>query len=194
MLDALDPASTRLAKAFAASLSLSDAAAARLDGGLNVRRFIDRLLAERLPGDALAVIARTLPVPLLVAWCCECVRAGLDGGAPALAAERAAVALAEQCLREPTDANRQLCLEFAARGRRATAGAWLAMAAAWADGNLTAPGSPAAVAAPHEAIADTVLAALQLAAAGAGAEAPTRLSSYAQRALAAFGPRPASAS
>ncbi|MGO9992897.1 MAG: DUF6931 family protein [Steroidobacteraceae bacterium] len=189
MLEALDPGSTSLAKSFVASLTLTDAAAAQLDGGANVRRYVDRLLAAGLAGDALIIIARALPTQLAVAWCCECVRTGLEGTGPANEAERAAVALAEQCMQEPSDDIRQLCLEFAERARRRTAGAWLVTAAAWADGHLSPPGVATKVPAPPEAVAAAVIAALRLAAAHAGAEEATRLNAYATRALAVFGPR-----
>jgi hypothetical protein len=192
MLEALDPDSTSLAKPFVASLTLTDAATAQLDGRANVRRYLDRLLAAGLSGDALVVIVRALPVQLAVAWCCECVRSGLKGTGPANEAERAAVALAEQCLQEPNDDIRQLCLEFAERAHRRTAGAWLVTAAAWADGHLTPPGVETKVPAPPEAVAAAVIATLRLAAAHAGAEEAPRLNAYATRALAVFGPRAAS--
>lgn len=190
MLEALDPGSTSLAKPFIAPLMLTDAATAHLDNGVNVRGYLDRLLAAGLAGDALVIIARALPVQLTVAWCCECVRTGLGGAGPANEAERAAVALAEQCLQEPSDEMRQLCLEFAERARRRTAGAWLVTAVAWADGHLTPPGVETKVPAPPEAVAAAVIAALRLAAARAGAEEEARLNAYATRALAVFGPRP----
>src|SRR5450631_2550953 len=192
MLEALDPGSTSLAKPFVASLSLSDDAMAQLDAAANVRHYLDRLLAAGLAGDVLVIIARALPAQLAVAWCCECVRTGLAGAGAANEAERAAVALAEQCQQEPSDALRQLCLEFAERARRRTAGAWLVTAAAWADGHLSPPGAATKVPAPPEAIAAAVVAALKLAAARAGAEEAARLNAYAKRALALFGPRAAS--
>jgi hypothetical protein len=192
MLEALDPGSTSLAKPFVASLSLSDDAMAQLDAAANVRHYLDRLLAAGLAGDVLVIIARALPAQLAVAWCCECVRTGLEGLGNANEAERAAVALAEQCQQEPSDALRQLCLEFAERARRRTAGAWLVTAAAWADGHLSPPGAATKVPAPPEAIAAAVVAALKLAAARAGAEEAARLNAYAKRALALFGPRAAS--
>jgi hypothetical protein len=193
MLEAFDPSAGTLAKPYVATLPLSEAAASRLESGQNVRAFIDRLIADGLPADALVIITRALPVQLLVPWCCECVRSGLEGAGSAIEAERAAVTLAEQCLRDPSDENRQLCLEFAERGKRATAGAWLATAAAWADGALTPPGSPVTVPAPPQAVAEAVVAALRMAALRAGSEAPARLSGFAMRALALFGPRPARA-
>lgn len=193
MLEALDPSAGVQAKSHVASLALSDAAVARLDSPQNVRAFLDRLLAEGLAADALVIIAHALPVQLLVAWCCECVRSGLQGVGPAIEAERAAVVLAEQCLTDPREENRQLCLEFAARGKRATAGAWLATAAGWADGALTPPGAPVTVAAPPQAVADAVVAALRMAALRGEGEPAARLSAYAQRALTLFGPRPARA-
>ena len=192
MLEALDPGSAWLEKPFVASLNLSDDAMARLDAGANVRRYLDRLLAAGLAGDVLTIIARALPAPLAVAWCCECLRSGLEGSGAANEAERAAVALAEQCQQEPTDEIRHLCLEFAERALRRTAGAWLVTAAAWADGHLSPPGAQTKVPAPPEAIAAAVVAALKLAAARAGAEEAARFSTYAKRALALFGPRAAS--
>lgn len=191
MLEVLDPSAGAPAKTYVASLSLSDAALARVASGQNVRAFLDRLLADGLSADALMVIARALPVQFIVAWCCECVRSSLEGTGPAIDADRAAVTLAEQCLKDPGDENRQLCLEFAERARRQTAGAWLVTAAAWADGALTPPGAAVAVPAPAAAVAEAAVAALKLAALRAGTEAPARLSAYAGRALALFGPRPA---
>ena len=189
MLQALDPGSSSLAKPFVAPLTLTDAATAHLDSSVNVRRYLDRLLAAGLAGDVVVIIARALPAQLAVAWCCECVRTGLEGTGPANEAERAAVALAEQCLQEPTDEIRQLCLEFAERAGRRTAGAWLATAAAWADGALSPPGVETKVPAPPEAVAAAVVAALKLGAARAGAQEAARLNSYARRALDVFGPR-----
>jgi len=189
MLETLDPASTSLAKPFVEPLTLTDAAAAQLDGRINVRSYIDRLLAAGFAGDVLVIIARALPVQLAVAWCCECLRYGLDGAGAALEAERAAVSLAEQCLQEPNDEIRQLCLEFAERARRRTAGAWLVTAAAWADGYLTPP-TVSKVPAPPEAVAAAVVAALKLAAVRTGADEAQRLQMFASRALAVFAPRP----
>jgi hypothetical protein len=189
MLEAFDPSSSPPVKPFVASLELSEAAVGRLESGLNVRRYLDRLVKDGLVADAIVVIARALPVQFVVAWGCECVRTGLEGTGPAVEAERAAVTLAEQCLKEPTEENRQLCLEFAERGRRATAGTWLTTAAAWVEGYLTPPGSPSKVEAPPQVVGEAVVAALKMSAARAGAEAPARLTAYANRALAVFGPR-----
>jgi hypothetical protein len=189
MMEALDPGSSSLAKPFVASLTLTDAATTHLDSSVNVRRYLDRLLAAGLAGDVVVIIARALPAQLAVAWCCECVRTGIEGSGPANEAERAAVALAEQCLQEPTDEIRQLCLEFAERAGRRTAGAWLATAAAWAEGNLSPPGAETKVPAPPEAVAAAVVAALKLGAARAGAQETARLNTYARRALDVFGPR-----
>jgi hypothetical protein len=137
----------------------------------------------------LVVIARVLPAPLAVAWCCESLRSGLGGTGPVNEEERAAVALAEQCMQEPGDDIRRLCLEFAERARRRTPGSWLVTAAVWADGHLTPPGAASKVPAPPEAVAAAVVAALKLAAAQAGAAEAARLNAYATRALTLFGPR-----
>ena len=108
MLEAFDPTYNKPVPAFVASLDLSEAARARLEGATSVRRYVERLAAEGCAVDALAVIAHGLPTQYLVAWCCECVRNSLDSAGAQLEAERAAIALAEQCLRHPTDDNREL--------------------------------------------------------------------------------------
>jgi hypothetical protein len=194
MLEAFDPAASSPVKPFVAALDLSDAAVRRLESGQNIRRYLDRLMQDGLTVDAILVIARALPVQFAVAWGCECVRSGLEGGGLSVETERAAVTLAEQCLREPTDENRMLCLEFAERGRRATAGTWLATAAAWVEGYLTAPGSPTPVEAPPQVVSEAVVAALKMSAARAGAAGPARLAVFASRALALFGPHAVKAS
>src|ERR1700674_5126377 len=117
MLESLVPGSASLAKPVVESLTLTDEALAHLDGAANVRRYLDRLLEAGLAADVLVMIARVLPAQLAVAWCCECVRTSLEGPGAANEAERAAVALAEQCQQEPSDELRQVCLEFAERAR-----------------------------------------------------------------------------
>lgn len=187
MLEAFDPTSRQPARHVIAAFELSDAAMRCLDPAGNVRRYVDRLIADGFTADALTVIARSLPVQYLVAWCCECVRLSVEGGGgPAFEGERAAIALAEQCLRDPTAQNRELCLEFAERGRHASAGAWLVTAAAWAEGNLAPPGV-APVPAPHRAVAEAVVASLKFAAARSDANSTGRLKAFAQRALTVFG-------
>ena len=191
MLEAFDPAAQSPAKPFAATLLLTDAAEVHLDGAANIRAYLDRLLAGGLLGDALVVIANALPVQLSVPWCCECVRVGIEGAGPAVEAERAGVTLAEQCLRDPTDANRELCLEFAARAKRKTAGAWLATAAAWADGHAVACTSrPRCRRRPRRWRRRSS----RRCSAGRGAprrrRGDPRSWAYATRALALFGPRP----
>jgi hypothetical protein len=189
MLEAFDPGARELAKSFVSSVDLSDAAMARLQSGENVRRYLDRLVADGLALDALVIIARALPAQLVVAWGCECLRQSLDGSGTAVEVERAGVALAEQCLEEPTGENRQLCLQFAEGARRQSASAWLATAVAWADGPLTPNGSPVRVDAPARAVGEAVVAALRLAAIRGGQDPTVRLAAFATRALTLFGPR-----
>jgi hypothetical protein len=189
MLEALDPASKTAAKTFVGSLELSDAARSRLESGQNVRRYIDRLVGEGLAADGLVIIARALPPQLAVAWGLECTRLGLEGSGPAIEAERAGIALAEQCLKDPSEENRQLCLQFAEGARRLTSSSWIATAAAWADGPLTPPSVPVKVDAPPQAVSEAVVAALKLAALRAGADSSGRLAEFATRALILFGPR-----
>jgi hypothetical protein len=189
MLEAFDPAAKGLARSFIASLDLSEAALTRLESGQNIRRYLDRLVADGLLGDALVIIARALPPQLVVAWGCECTRQILEGAGSPVEAERTGLALAEQCLKEPTIENRQLCLEFAEGARRLTASAWMATAAAWADGPLTPPTAPVKVDAPAQAVEDAVVAALRLAASREGKDAAPRLATFVTRALTLFGPR-----
>jgi len=189
MLEAFDPDARELAKSFVCSVDLSDAALARLQSGQNVRGYLDRLVADGLALDALVIIARSLPAQLAAAWGCECLRRSLEGSGPAVEAERAGVTLAEQCLKEPTDENRQLCMEFAEGARRQSASAWLATAVAWADGPLTPKSAPVKVYAPARAVGEAVVAALRLAAIRGGEDATACLTSFATRALALFGPR-----
>jgi hypothetical protein len=191
MLEAFDPGAKGLAKSFVASLELSDGALARLESGQNVRRYLDSLLAHGLALDALVIIARALPAQLVVAWGCESLRQSLEGSGPAVDTERAGLALAEQCLKQPTDENRQLCLDFAQGVRRLTASAWMATAVAWADGPLTPPGAPVKVDAPARAVGEAVVAALRMAALHNGQDATAQLAAYATRALTLFGPRTA---
>jgi hypothetical protein len=190
MLEAFDPASKASAKTFVSSLELSDAARGCLEGGQNVRRYLDRLVGEGLAADGLVVIARALPAQLAVAWGCECVRLGLEGAGPVIDAERAGIALAEQCLKDPSEDNRQLCLQFAEGARRLTASSWMATAAAWADGPLTPPSVPVKVDAPPQAVGEAVVAALKLSALRTGKNPTERLATFATRALTLFGPRP----
>ncbi len=186
MLEPFDPTSAKPAKGLVTAKGLSDAALTRLDAATNLRGYIERLLAEGLPADALKVIVQALPAQYVVAWCCECVRNSLDGNGAAIEADRAGVRLAEQCLRDPSESNRQLCLDYAQAGRYGSPGAWLATAAAWAEGSLS-PISGAPVPAPHRAVSDAVIAALKMAAARAGADREPRLTAYATRALIVFG-------
>ena len=189
MLDAFDPGARALAKSFIGNIELSDAALSCLESGINVRRYLDRLVAQGLALDALTLIARALPAPLVVAWGCECLRMGLEGSGPGVDAERAGIALAEQCMKEPTADHRQLCLEFAEGSRRRTAAAWVATAAAWADGPLTPRNAPVKVDAPAHAVGEAVVAALRIAVARGGNDPTPRLAAFANRALTLFGPR-----
>lgn len=186
MLEQFDPTSVKPAKGLVAARGLSEAALERLDAATNLRRYVDGLLAEGLAADALTVIVHALPTQYVVAWCCECVRNSLDGSGAKVEVDHAGVKLAEQCLRDPSDANRQLCLDYAQAGRYASPGAWVATAAAWAEGSLAPPGAPS-VPAPRQAVGEAVIAALKMVAARGGAARQPRLKAYATRALSIFG-------
>jgi hypothetical protein len=186
MLEAFDPTSNKALKPYLASLELSREALERADRVPNTRRYVDCLLADGLADDALVVIARALPSQYLVAWCCECIRTCLDSAGGTIELERAAVALAQQCLRQPSQESRQLCMEFAERDKHSSSGAWLATAAAWADGSLSPAGAPP-VPAPQRAVADAVVASLRIAAGRSATQSGERKRAFANRALTVFG-------
>lgn len=187
MIEAFDPASSRPARGILPGMDLSDEAMERIDGDANVRANLERLLANELGADALAVIVRSLPVQYLVALGCDCLRQ--TGPAVALTeADLAGLALAEQCIKHPSEDHWRLCLDFAERSDFNGAGAWIAAAAGWAEGSLTSPGIDA-VRAPPAAVADAVLAALRSAARGAAPGAAPLANAWARRALEIFGAR-----
>lgn len=188
MIEALDPASSRAAGPEIAGLELSDEAMERFDARANVRTTVDRLLADGFAQDAVAVVARVLPSQYLVAWGCECIRQGTRPGSPLTDPDQAGLALAEQCIRHPTEENWRMCMDFAERSDYAIAGAWIAAAAAWVEGSL-APAGVAAVRAPASAVSEAVLAALTMIAAGGGRAGTEVFANWADRALAVFGTR-----
>jgi len=188
MLEVFDPASTRPAQSGLSGVELSDDATECLPGTTNLRNFLDRLLESRLEGDALGVITQRLPKEYVVPWGCECLRLDLEQGDPVSDMDRTGLALAEQCLKAPTEDNWRMCQDFAESDAYRSPGAWIAAAAGWSEGSL-APAGVDAVRASPQAIGEAVLVALKLSAAQGGAAGAKRLTNHLRRALSLFGQR-----
>lgn len=186
MLEIFDPSSTKPARSALIGVELSDDATECLPGSPNVRSFIDRLVEGGLEADALAVIAQRLPSEYVVPWGCECLRLALQHDGPGSDMNRTGLALAEQCLKAPTEDNWRMCQEFADSDGYRTPGAWIAAAAGWSQGSLAPAGVDAVRSAP-QAIGEAVLAALKLSAAQKGVDGARQLANHARRALSLFG-------
>jgi hypothetical protein len=132
------------------------------------------------------MIAQAVPRTYAVAWCLGCLeqlleRRGLDP------ANNEGVQLAKSWLADPTEGNRAAALQWAERGRYASAEAWIAAAAGLSGGSL-APEGYAVVPPPGAATGHAVYAALLLAAAGAGGDVEAQLRQFVDRAIELFGP------
>jgi hypothetical protein len=160
MLTRLDPNDPSPATASVPADWLEDPAFAAFGGVGNTRQWIDALVARGEPDEALRLMARLLPKPYALAWACECLRASLKKRpADDAVADRIGLGLAETCLKSPTDERRRHAIDFAERDEFKSAGAWLAAAAAWTNGNL-APEGASPVAPPEGLTGELVTAAL----------------------------------
>jgi Family of unknown function (DUF6931) len=92
------------------------------------------LLASPRPSEATIFIAHLLPRREAVWWAIQCVRA-MPGANAGDDARRAA----EAWVREPEDDSRRAALAAAAAGDQRTATTWLAFAAGWSGGSISAP-------------------------------------------------------
>ena len=142
--------------------------------------------------EALAAAARSLPKRYVVAWACECFK-GLPAGVSATKeVDRAGLALAQQWLADPTEANRRAALDFAEAGEFASPGAWIAASAGWNGGSLLPRGYDA-VPPPDHLPAEAAVAALRLAASN-GPDYAASMSGFVARALQILSPTTAAAS
>jgi hypothetical protein len=189
MLQALDPHSRTSAEVLQSLGKLSDAARERLDPTMNVRGYIDRLCAEGLYGDVIDVLTHLLPKQYSVAWGCECLQ-GLPQQLEADPSQRAALAVAQRWLADPSEDNRRAAVELSDRLGLKGAGAWLAAAAGWTSGSMLPAGQPEVPVTPT-LTGDAVGAALRMAAVAEPMQFEAHLQSFVQRALSAFAPGPA---
>jgi hypothetical protein len=188
MLSALEPDSKHSSVMLASLGGLSDDARERLDQGVNVRTYLDRLLNEALSADGVTIIARMLPRKYAIAWACDCFEAAA-AGQELDPIERSGLSAAKRWLADPTEEHRRAAMDLAERLGYATPGAWLAAAAGWAEGSL-APPDVTAVPPPDTLAGEAVSAALKLLAAADREHFTERLEQYARRALDTFAPAP----
>jgi hypothetical protein len=187
MLTILDPRNPTPAREHVLLDALDEDALSVVDADGNCRRWIDQLLEQGYPDEALRLLTRALPRKYALAWGCEALRRWLASAQTRTREiDRAGVVLAERWLSQPTEDHRRAALEFAERGDFSTAGAWIAAAAAWAEGSL-APRDCDVVAPPETLTGEAVYAALMTAAfADKGAPAE-RIGEFVRNALQTFG-------
>jgi hypothetical protein len=104
--------------------------------------FALKLLARAHRFDAIVFTACLLPRREGVWWGCQCVRALMGDKADD------ALLAAEAWVREPEETQRRAALEIAASRDRGVATTWLAWAAGYSGGSLTAEGSAPVRASP----------------------------------------------
>ncbi len=153
---------------------------------------IAELMERGEQAEALAAAARSLPKRYVVAWACECFKALLAGAPATNDVDRAGLALAQQWLADPTEANRRAALDFAEAGEFASPGAWIAASAGWNGGSLLPRGYDA-VPPPDHLPAEAAVAALRLAASN-GPDYTGAMSGFVTRALQISAPTPSAAS
>jgi hypothetical protein len=186
MISAFDPACEVSASSLTQRMTFSGEAVAVLSGGGNVRQCLRELLNRGLAADALAVVARTLPVRYVVAWACECLKSTLPLQPVPSDIDRAGLALAQQWLSDPSEENRRAALEFAERGEFGSPGAWIAASAGWSGGSLLPRGYDP-VPPPEHLPAEAAVAALRLSA-SQGQDYKGTVGWFIDRALKIFAP------
>jgi hypothetical protein len=118
------------------------------------------LLSQPRPSEAIIFIAHLLPRREAVWWALQCVRAMLGPNA-----DDEALRAAEKWVRAPEEDNRRAALEVANAADQRSPTTWLAFAAGWSGGNLSAPNQEPARP-PPAACAMAANAAVMLAATG----------------------------
>lgn len=102
--------------------------------------FMTALAASPTPEDAIAFCAYLLPRRAAVWWTCQCVRALIPSPT---SEEEAALAAAEDWVREPEEHRRRAALAIGMQGDRRAPTTWAALAAAWSGGSMTDGEQPA---------------------------------------------------
>jgi len=117
--------------------------------GMRPEPFVERLQEEGLLSDAIAVMARALPMREAIGWACLCDRSTTpEDDDPLHAALLGAV---EQWVREPTDEHRSAALELAQDEPDQSSGQMLGMATGYSAGEVQVGSNP-----PVDVPTDTV--------------------------------------
>ena len=135
--------------------------------GLSPQAFIDALLEHELHADAVTFVAHWLSKEEAVWWGCLCAwQVHRERPSPAM---NRALQATIQWLQEPTEARRRSAEAAAAAAGSDNAPGPIALAAVWARGSMSAAGLPE-VSPPESLTAETIAAAVRLAAAHASGE------------------------
>jgi hypothetical protein len=119
------------------------------------------LLSSPRPSEAVIFIAHLLPRREAVWWAIQCVRAMLGPSA-----DNEALQAAEAWVRAPEEDSRRAALAAANAGDQKAAATWLAFAAGWSGGSVTAPDADPLAAPPFACAMGTNTAVMLAAAAG----------------------------
>jgi hypothetical protein len=95
--------------------------------------FVNRLVAQGKPDEALEVFAYLLPRREAVWWGCASVRKLLGGSLPS---DITGLAAAEAWVQEPSEENRQRALDIGDKAPSHESLTWLAWAVGWSNGNF----------------------------------------------------------
>ena len=139
---AAQPRPARLAADLAKPLPLSDAAKALLTPAQSASQYFTALAGQPpLAEDAIRFLAAALPKREAVLWAAACVKSVVTKPTPG---EAKAISCAEAWVREGSEANRRACEAAAQAAGTDTAPGWVARAAFWSGGSLSAPHLPPA--------------------------------------------------
>lgn len=108
--------------------------------------FVQLLQASQTPEDAISFCAYLLPRREAVWWACQCIRAmntGLQAEAKRL------LDIAEAWYNAPQEDNRKIALDAGMESVTSGPAAWVALAAGWSGGSLTAEPLQPVPPAPH---------------------------------------------
>jgi hypothetical protein len=152
----------RLAVEVTSGLPLSDAAKKLLQPTHGVREYLTQLVEAGLVLDVLRVLSRALPKPLAVWWGYLCVMRGTQP--PRTVPVEQALEAVSAWARSASDTHRRACGQAAEAAGWDTAAGCLA-GAAWLSGGSLSPVGLPAVEPRDDLTAQTLMGALQLAAA-----------------------------
>lgn len=101
---------------------------------------IQSLTENKCFNDAVKLIAHALPKREAVWWSCLAARHSLGDNGDEL--NLAAIAAAENWVKEPSEKNRQIAKQMSEKLRHKTAASWAATGAYWSAGSMAAEGDP----------------------------------------------------